>query len=155
MGAIKWKDEYKTGLESLDHQRERYVTMLSELEAAACAGQGQAALGKALRELAGYMGEAMGWEDAMMKEHRVAMAAEHLVEHDDFRRKVAKTLKELQAGKGVMAGEVVSLLKGWLTNHMVRMDGHLSSQLRAKIVPMNSAQTPKAEVEDDTLEITD
>ncbi len=119
---IEWTEEWSVGVEAMDAHHRKLVDLINDLHAAMRSGQGRAAIGPALEELARYTEYHFGAEEKLMTRHRCSNLAEQKTQHANFLRQVAELQRKFQAGQHGLGPEVLTTLKDWLVGHIVRKD---------------------------------
>ena len=91
------------------------------------AGKGKDILGKILTDLADYTVYHFGTEEKMFQKYKYPASSLHKKEHDDLTKQVMDIKAKLDAGKSVITMEIMTLLKDWLSNHILQTDKRYSA----------------------------
>jgi hemerythrin-like metal-binding protein len=116
---IEWTPALRTGNEVLDEQHKAIFRWLAELDSAA--NDERTLFGAyAITRLKNYTRSHFAAEEALMKASAYPGLAEHMVEHEAFRARLAELhLKSI--GEDISA-DTVRFLTDWLTNHIAKSD---------------------------------
>ena len=86
-------------------------------------------------ELVDYVRYHFAEEEKLMAEHNYSQTDRHAELHQVFVRKVAGFLKKLKTDGSISAQDLLSFLKSWLIDHILREDTKLRSLNRPVALP--------------------
>ena len=132
MSLIQWSDQLSVGIPSIDEQHQKLVNMANTLNDALTAGQANEVLEKVFRGLVVYTQKHFGYEEELFAKHGYPASDAHRAEHDALRRQVGELQAKLDGGNFMIGVEVMSFLKGWLTNHILKSDKAYTGFLTSK-----------------------
>lgn len=132
MTLLAWGKNLQVGVPEIDVQHMQFVQMVNELHDAIRDGHSIDFLDKRLNDLVLYTLSHFENEERMMRERAYPDAKRHLLEHEQLRRAVQDLQKRLAQGNGMLAIDVMRLLKDWLTQHLVGSDKTFASWLVAQ-----------------------
>ena len=132
MALITWNNELSVGIKEFDGQHQKLIGMINEMYDALKAARGQDAIGSILPKLVEYTRSHFASEEAQMRKHVYPGYVSHKAEHDALTAQVVEYAKRLEQGKGTAAVELMSFLKGWLTNHIQGVDKKYGPHLNGK-----------------------
>jgi hemerythrin len=122
MGLIEWTASLKLGIEEIDNQHRVLITMINDLNDAMRKGQGKAILGKIIDGLTSYTATHFKVEEEYFKKLAYPQAASHLVEHDNFMRRVGEFRTSFGQSQLGLSVDIVNFLSDWLVNHIQGTD---------------------------------
>ena len=134
MPLVQWGSALEVGVKEIDGQHQILVRMLNDLHDAMGRGQGKEALGKLFNDLAGYTASHFAMEERLMQRRAYPQRNEHMQEHRDLIRTVAKLQADFGAGRVMLTLEVLKFLKEWLGKHILGTDKALASFLNEAAV---------------------
>jgi len=119
---FEWKNDFATGIGSIDAQHQSLFAIGRELYSAMSEGQGKAVLGRILDRLVQYTTVHFAHEERLMKLHSYPDFAAHKAQHDALVKQVLALQAEFQAGRATLAVPVLQFLKEWLEKHIQKAD---------------------------------
>ncbi len=119
---MKWQDSFSVGIEEIDNQHKKLISMINSLYKAIKKGEGQKILKDILEGLVQYVDEHFGTEERYMEEYNYPGYLAHKKEHDKFTEQVLKVYQEFEQGKPVVTIDLMEFLKKWLKNHILGTD---------------------------------
>jgi hemerythrin len=123
MPLTTWTATMSVGVEALDDDHRRLVSMLNELYDAIREGRGAAGLDRTLRGLLTYAQEHFAREERLFEATDYPGAWSHKAEHDAFVLQVRLFMQRLASGQtSLTAAETMKLLKEWLVFHIQGCD---------------------------------
>lgn len=123
MALMQWNDRLSVGVEMIDTDHKKLVSMVNELHDAVAAARGKDVLGKVLDGLVDYTKSHFGREEAEMKKFGYPKAAQHAQEHAALARQVLDVQAKYRAGNTqVLSMEVMAFLRDWLLKHIQGSD---------------------------------
>ena len=134
MSLMDWSSELSVGIDSIDDQHKKLISMLNALYDAMQAGEGKAMVGKVLGGLAAYTVNHFKYEEDLFDKHGYPDAAEHKKQHADLLAQVTEIKAKFDSGSGstTLSMEILKFLKSWLVDHIQGTDQAYTSFLVAK-----------------------
>ncbi|MFQ5643880.1 MAG: bacteriohemerythrin [Thiogranum sp.] len=129
---IQWKDEYNVGIESIDQQHRKLVSLINQLQTAVDYSTGEEFEREALDELVDYTKTHFGFEEGMMEQYDYPDLEPHKAQHRKMIAKVEEVLAEYEQDHDRAMFQAVTFLKDWLINHINGTDKQYSSFLIEK-----------------------
>ncbi len=114
--AILWDPKLNTGIEVIDHQHQRIVSYINQLEVAKESND-KAAIGEVIEQLVDYTQSHFGFEEAMMEQAGYPFLKPHQKVHELFIRRVSDFTMRAAKGEDVV-DELHLMLAKWLINHI-------------------------------------
>ena len=132
MALITWTDALSVNIKEIDTQHQRLFELMNKLHEAMKIGKGNDVLGGILGDLVKYTVVHFSNEESHLKKYGYPEYVQHKKIHDDLTQK-AKALKaSFDQGKQTISIDVLTFLKDWLNNHILKTDKRYSSFLNGK-----------------------
>lgn len=132
---IEWSDKLSVGVERIDNEHKRLVTLLNELHRALQAGTGQGALGGVLDGLYQYTCYHFAHEEEMFLSSGYPGYEKHRLQHRGLTTKVLEIYEDFQKGTSEgLPEQVIEFLKNWLSKHIMGADREFGAYLNANPV---------------------
>jgi hemerythrin len=128
MAYLHWSSDLETGIEVIDHQHQRIVDYLNELNTANETGD-QAATNHVLAELVDYTLTHFAFEEELQEKANYPFLKAHKRVHEIFTKRVAEFQQRAAHGENV-APELLSMLKIWLVNHIKGDDADYAESVK-------------------------
>jgi hemerythrin-like metal-binding protein len=132
MALMAWGPMLQLGFGDIDEQHKRLVELVNELDDAMRAGRGRDIVGKVLGELVRYTVYHFAFEEKLMDQYGVGAAAAHKAEHKKLVEDVSAFKKKFDSGSAAVTTELMTFLRNWLSNHILKTDKALAKELLAK-----------------------
>ena len=129
MERISWSSQLSTGIIEQDNQHKRLIDLINELNDAMQAGQSTQVMGKVLTELMNYTVFHFDYEEKLMAQYKYEDSIAHRAEHTKFVQTISDYMMNYDSGKEDISAEIMSFLRGWLTNHIMNSDKKLGQAL--------------------------
>lgn len=138
MTLMEWSDQLSVGVDMIDMDHKVLVDQINMLHDALQDGSGQDMIGSVLNVLIDYTAYHFDREHQLMEATGYPESETHLREH----RLLVKKVREIQAGYqagGSLGRDVMSFLKVWLTQHILKSDKafgvHIKAAGAARVIP--------------------
>ena len=123
MVELKWTEAMSVGIEVIDADHRKLVTLINSLARALDGERDPDLLGEVFSALEAYIHEHFTREEALMRAAGYSRLEEHIASHHAFIANVPDLRAQLGAGdQQELATEVCVFLITWLTNHIVGED---------------------------------
>ena len=119
---IQWRDEYATGLASVDEQHKKLIALMADLQVLLKEKSDNPRMGEIIKELVEYTRYHFKEEETIMRAHNYDQLDRHLDLHRQFANEIAQILVSLKAGKDLDLLSLFDLLRNWFINHILRED---------------------------------
>ncbi|MBI5890121.1 MAG: bacteriohemerythrin [Nitrosomonadales bacterium] len=120
MAFLEWSRELEFGIPVIDNQHKRIVAFINELNDA-CQTGNAAETQHVMEGLLNYTVTHFEFEEDLQEKSGYPFLKAHRRIHEIFMKKVAAIRERSQQGEDI-APELLSLLKGWLANHIKSED---------------------------------
>jgi len=122
MPFIQWNETLSIGIDSIDEQHKTLVDMINSLSDALEKGETNDVLQKIFNGLADYTVSHFGYEEELLEQCGYTESEAHKNEHKALYNQVRHLQKKLENGDFTISVELMSFLKGWVTNHILKTD---------------------------------
>ncbi|MFA6971494.1 MAG: bacteriohemerythrin [Gallionella sp.] len=134
-GELAWGDKYKLGIDEIDSQHEETFSVISQLHEVVANGSDPAARSALLLTLKNQIQVHFDFEEKLMREHHYPFAADHVAQHNSYKKFFAKLSGEIEANVDdplYLGFRIKLFLADWLLNHSNRDDRHLGRFLNER-----------------------
>jgi hemerythrin-like metal-binding protein len=132
MTLMGWGPMLQIGYADIDAQHERLVGLVNQLDDAMRAGHGRDVVGQVLDDLIQYTVHHFAFEERLMDQYEISSSAAHKAEHKTLMADVTSFKATFDAGSAAVSTELMSFLRNWLSNHILKTDKALAKELLAK-----------------------
>jgi hemerythrin-like metal-binding protein len=130
MALIEWRDEYKIGIPSVDHEHRGLIELLNELHAGLQGGADKASVSRFLGEVHARIAAHFALEEKIMRDHRYDLYEDHKAEHERLLDEISDIAERYENGEYFDYEEVLARhLHGWFTAHFKAQDARLHKML--------------------------
>jgi hemerythrin len=117
---MQWSDDLNTGIPEVDAQNQRladFINTLQEIQKS----DDRERLGEVLEEMLDFCVNQFFFEEQLMEKADYEFRSAHERVHEIFIKKLADFRGRYANGEDV-SGELLTMLTGWIQNHVVRED---------------------------------
>ena len=129
---MAWQDSWQVGVQVIDAQHKKLVSLLNDLYEAMKTGRGSALLGETLNDLVSYTRSHFAAEEQLMQMHGYPDFASHKREHEKLTTQVLDFQHQFSEGTATLSIEIMQFLSSWLQNHILGTDKKYAPFLNAK-----------------------
>lgn len=122
MSKIEWKKTYELGIQLIDDQHKKLVSIINDVFDAQKAGTGKEIIHNALKELVEYTEYHFNAEEDMLRQHKYGAIECHIEEHNSFAEQIQSFLNDSKSGNLVLSLKTIDYLKDWTINHILGTD---------------------------------
>jgi len=125
MSQIIWDDSYSVNNEVIDAQHKEWVAIYNRLDQTMLDGSLQdlsKVREETLQAMRDYAGYHFRWEEEYMKEIGYPDIVAHKRLHTDFDDQLYNCHRKIRNGELVLNTELISIIKHWLLNHILKAD---------------------------------
>lgn len=126
---VEWKDEYSVGIDSIDQQHKKLLSLINQLQTAVDYSTGEQFEQEALDELVEYTKTHFTYEEGLMRDNDYPEFEPHKLQHDKMIEEVEKVLSEYEQDHDKAMSDAAEYLKDWLVNHINGTDKEYSDYL--------------------------
>jgi hemerythrin len=129
ISPITWSDEISVGVESIDDQHKKLVSIVNTLHKAIVNGKDTEELNKIFNRLFDYTDHHFSYEEELSEKYDYPDIENHKKEHTELKYQI----EHHQSMRGLFRGELlVDFLHYWLVNHIMISDKEFASFLIKK-----------------------
>jgi hemerythrin-like metal-binding protein len=132
MALMTWGAMLQLGYGDIDDQHKKLVELVNSLDDAMRAGKSREVLGGVLDELIKYTQFHFAFEEKLMDQYNISTTAAHKAEHQQLISDVATFQTKFESGSASVSTELMSFLRTWLSDHILKTDKALAKELLAK-----------------------
>lgn len=122
MALFNWDNSFSVGINVIDHQHQKLIAMINDLNDAMRQGKGKEVTGQIIKGLVNYTITHFGLEERYFVKFGYPDAEDHIRKHKAFVQKVTEFQDGFENGKLGLNIELMNFLKGWLTKHIKGTD---------------------------------
>jgi hemerythrin-like metal-binding protein len=132
MPYIEWSDKLSVGVNVIDEQHKILFQIINDLHDAMKAGKSKAIIRDVFARLIDYTNFHFAMETRLMDENAYGEASEHKKMHNDLVDDVVALQKKLESSELTIGVQVLTFLKVWLNEHILKTDKKLGEYLNSK-----------------------
>ncbi|MCW8886672.1 MAG: bacteriohemerythrin [Motiliproteus sp.] len=129
---LVWKEEYSVGIEAIDNDHKKLLSLINQLQTASTNYTGVDFERSALDELVNYTKYHFVREEKLLEENGYPGFEPHKKEHEAMVAEVMDKVSHYESNEDQTIDELLVYLKQWLINHISGTDQQYSSFLRDK-----------------------
>ena len=129
---LVWKDEYSVGIEEMDNDHKKLLSLINQLQTAVHYYTGKEFEEKALDELVDYTKTHFKKEEKLMEDNAYADLEAHKIQHQQFIDKVNHFVEQYKNNSDITIIDTLKFLKEWLINHINGTDKEYGKVLNEK-----------------------
>ena len=133
MSFIKWVNDYSIGVDSIDNQHKRLVSMINQLQKSIPSGIVNQEMGLVLKSLVDYTKYHFAEEEKLMEQIHFSELERHRQLHIDLTAQVTGIIVGLKKGKELTVFELIEFLKNWLIDHIIKEDRKIGEAVASKV----------------------
>lgn len=122
MPLINWEEGLSVKVSEIDSQHKKLIELINKLHDAMKERKASEVLSVVIDELVDYAISHFQIEEKYFDKFGYIKATAHKKEHKDFVNKVASFKNDFSKGKAMLSMEIMEFLKGWLINHIKKID---------------------------------
>ena len=126
---VEWKDEYSVGIDSIDQQHKKLLSLINQLQTAVDYKTGEEFEREALDELVDYTKTHFTYEEGLLEQNDYPDFVPHKAQHEAMIKEVEKVLAGYESDPDTAMRNAADYLKDWLINHINGTDKEYSSHL--------------------------
>lgn len=126
---VVWKESYSVGIDSIDQQHKKLLTLINQLQTAVDYPTGGHFEREALDELVDYTKTHFSYEEGLLIDNDYPDFNAHKAEHEKMFKKVEEVLAEYELDQDAAMNKAAEFLRDWLITHINGTDKAYSSYL--------------------------
>jgi hemerythrin len=129
---VEWKDELSVGIETIDDDHKKLLTLINNLQTAVYYPTGEAFERQALKELVDYTKYHFDREEKLMLDNGYPDYEPHKRQHEAMIAKVHGFCERYEKDREGPIDELTGFLKDWLLQHIAGTDQKYSAHLHSR-----------------------
>ena len=125
-----WDDNYRTGIDEIDHDHKELVNLINDLYEAMQDGCGGALLLPIFSALKRYTEDHFAKEEDYMIKCDAPDRDKHLQEHRRMEEKLADLENRHRHGEAAISLQTLTFLRDWLKNHICVVDQAMATRIK-------------------------
>lgn len=131
MTLVEWRDEYKVGIASVDHEHQALIQAINDLHARQSGSLDEQAVADFLAEINTKISAHFALEEKIMREHGYDQYADHKADHERLLDGIRDIMDDFDRGAYVRYDEVLAAHLGdWFLQHFKTKDARLHKLLK-------------------------
>jgi hemerythrin len=132
VALLKFKDAYRTGVGSIDHEHEELIDLINELHGVLQAKEDKAEVEDVLGELHGKIGSHFALEEKVMRDMGYGEVDDHTEEHNKLLSEILDIADAVHHDENYdYMTRLEKEVQSWFTVHFAGMDARLNKILAA------------------------
>ncbi|MCX8027341.1 MAG: bacteriohemerythrin [Thermodesulfovibrionales bacterium] len=127
-----WDDAYKINISEIDAQHKKLFELINDLHSALKGGRARDVLEDILSRLTIYCNTHFATEERHMRNYSYPEYRVHKTQHDELTQKTNEFYERFKSAKSDITLDLMEFLKGWLQNHILKMDKQFGVYLNLK-----------------------
>lgn len=130
MALIEWKDAFKVGIDSVDHEHRALIDLINDLHGKLGPDAEREAVIRVLGEIFARISAHFALEEAIMREKGYDEFAAHKADHERLLDEIRDIMDDVETEAGIDLDAVLSArLERWFTVHFQSFDARLHRHL--------------------------
>ena len=131
MALMKWSDMLSVKVARFDKEHQNLIAIINDLHEAMMVGKGKEVVTSILKRLMDYTSTHFKSEELVLSQYGYPDLAQQKAEHKKFINQILDIQKQLLENKA-FPSTVLSFLRDWLNNHIMKEDKKYGSYLNEK-----------------------
>ena len=119
---VNWDKKYATGIELIDTQHRKLVSLTNELYQACLSGNDETTFREAMKCMVEYVRFHFSAEQKLLESIGFPGYENHKMQHDSLVKNILETVKDYREGKPFVPNSFVRTLKDWVFGHIAIND---------------------------------
>ncbi len=129
MSVIEWKDDYETGIPSVDHEHRELIELINTLHGQMRAEASHDQVMQALGEIFAQISAHFALEEKIMQDRHYRAFAEHKLDHETLLDELLDIMDSVDEDGAFSADELSVDLDRWFSDHFRTHDAKLHKLL--------------------------
>jgi len=130
MALIEWRDEFKVGVASVDHEHEGMIALINELHAEIAEDADKDTVMGFLGEILAKISAHFALEEQTMRERHYDQYKAHKADHEHLLDEIRDIMDRYESGTDTDYEETLAAeLRDWFANHFKTKDARLHKML--------------------------
>lgn len=133
MSLIEWTEEFSVGIDDIDSQHKKWISIVNELHDSIMEARGISVMTGLVKEMEEYTDFHFSKEEEMLEKAGWPELDRHKRIHFSFKQQITQLKREISSGELVLRSQVMSVIKNWLVDHILKEDQEYSKFIVNKI----------------------
>lgn len=133
MAYFEWAEDMIIDHGAIDEDHKKLVDLVNELHTATSVGKGHEVIEKIMMNLMTYTKEHLLREEQIMASINFPNLERHKLGHQQFSEKLTTLQAQFEAGSIIVASQLSTVLRDWLSLHIRRSDKEIKVFLQKKL----------------------
>lgn len=133
MAYFEWAEDMIIDHGAIDEDHKKLVDLVNELHTATSVGKGHEVIEKIMMDLMTYTKEHLQREEQIMASINFPNLERHKLGHQQFSEKLTTLQTQFEAGSIIVASQLSTVLRDWLSLHIRRSDKEIKVFLQKKL----------------------
>lgn len=129
MVLIKWRDDFKTGIDAVDHEHEQLIALINEAGEAIEVGADRTAIESCLGEIYARISAHFALEEAIMRARRYDQYEDHKADHERLLDQIRDIMDAAELPSERLGRDLAERLQSWFVTHFKTKDPRLHAML--------------------------
>ncbi len=130
MAIVEWRDEFRIGIASVDHEHQEMIQLINDLHAQAQGESAREAVVGFLGEVNAKISAHFALEERIMRDRGYDEYADHKADHERLLDGIRDIMDDYESGAYTDYGEALSIhLRDWFTQHFKTRDARMHKTL--------------------------
>ena len=122
MSLIDWTEKFSVGIDDIDKQHQKWISIVNELHDSIMETRGISTLKELVKEMEEYTDFHFSAEEEMLQKAGWPELDRHKRIHFSFKQQIAQLKRDIYSGELVLRSQVMSVIKNWLIDHILKED---------------------------------
>jgi hemerythrin-like metal-binding protein len=128
MALLQWKDQYKVGIEAVDHEHKELIALINRLHDELMAKGDGPSVGAFFGDLFAGISAHFALEEKFMRERRYNHLAQHKADHERLLDEIRDIMDDFEDDE-IASAELGAKLDAWFSRHFETHDARLHKAL--------------------------
>lgn len=133
MSLIEWTEEFSVGIDHIDKQHQKWISIVNELHDSIMEGRAISTLEGLVKDMEEYTDFHFSKEEEMLEKAGWPELDRHKRIHFSFKQQITNLKHDILSGEIVLRSQVMSIIKSWLVEHILKEDQEYSKFIANKM----------------------
>lgn len=126
MQLVEWRDDFRTGIPSIDFEHEHLIALINDLHQEAQNASGKAGIEAALGDIHAAVSSHFALEEKIMRDIGYELYGAHKAEHDQLLDEIREIMEQVHADRSFdYRSTLKNQLRDWFAIHFRGADARL------------------------------
>jgi hemerythrin len=130
MALVEWKEEFRTGIPSIDHEHESLIALINQIHAGLATQTDKVQVEGVLGEIHARISAHFALEERVMRERRYDQYQDHKMDHENLLDEIRDIMERVEDDPHFRHAPTLSAqLSEWFAGHFRTKDARLHKML--------------------------